>query len=283
MMVRSNKSEQEMSQVVLITGCSTGIGRDLAQRLTRSGYTVVATARNVDSLENVQAALKLPLDVTQPESINQAVERTLQQFGRIDVLVNNAGYAVRGAVEETSVEQAQQMFEVNVFGVMRVIQAVASHMRQHHAGRIINISSIVGKLVTPANGVYSASKFALEALSDALRLELAPFGIRVVLIEPGSIKTQFHATVEANAQAIFANPASPYQPLYRQYEHVTTDMRRKEPGPEIVSRIIQQAIESSRPKARYLAGFPLSGRLVLHLGNSVWDFVVRRMFKIASA
>jgi NAD(P)-dependent dehydrogenase (short-subunit alcohol dehydrogenase family) len=272
-----------MSQVVLITGCSTGIGRDLAQRLTRSGYTVVATARNVDSLENVQAALKLPLDVTQPESINQTVERTLQQFGRIDVLINNAGYAVRGAIEEVPIELAQQMFEVNVFGVMRVIQAVTPHMRQHRAGRIINISSIVGKLVTPANGAYSATKFALEALSDALRLELLPFGIQVVLIEPGSIKTKFHATVEANAQAIFANPDSPYQSLYRQVEQVTADMRRKEPGPEIVSRIVQQAMEAARPKTRYLAGFPVTGGLVLLLRDSVWDFVVRRMFKIAAA
>ena len=272
-----------MSQVVLITGCSTGIGRDLAQRLTQSGYTVVATARKVDCLKDVQAALKLPLDVTQPESINQAVERTLQQFGRIDVLVNNAGYAIRGAVEEIPIEQAQQLFDVNVFGVMRVIQAVAPHMRQYKAGRIINVSSVVGKLVTPANGAYSASKFALEALSDALRLELAPFGIRVVLIEPGSIKTQFHATVEANAQATFANPASPYQALYRRYEQVTADMRRKEPGPEVVSRVVQQAIEASRPKARYVAGFPVSGRLVLLLGESVWNLVVRHLFKIASA
>ncbi|CAG1772095.1 partial tropinone reductase I, partial [uncultured bacterium] len=219
----------------------------------------------------------------QPESINQAVERILQQFGRIDVLINNAGYAVRGAIEEVPIEQAQQMFEVNVFGVMRVIQAVAPHMRQHQAGRIISISSIAGELVTPANGAYSATKFALEALNDALRLELKPFGIQVVLIEPGSIKTQFHATVEANAQAIFANPASPYQSLYRQVEQVTADMRRKEPGPEVVSRVVQQAIEASRPKARYVAGFPVSGRLVLLLGDSVWDLVVRHLFKIASA
>ncbi len=272
-----------MSQVVLITGCSTGIGRDLAQRLTRSGDTVVATARKVETLENVQAALKLPLDVTQPESIHQAVASTLQHFGRIDVLVNNAGYAVRGAVEETPIEQVEQMFEVNMFGAMRVIQAVAPQMRQQKAGRIINISSVVGKLVTPANGTYSASKFALEALSDALRLELAPFGIQVVLIEPGSIKTQFHTTVEANAQEIFSNPASPYQFLYRQYERVTANMRRQEPGPDVVSEVVQQAITPARPKARYLAGFPLSGRLVLHLGDSVWDLVVRRMFKIASA
>ena len=271
------------SRIVLITGCSTGIGRDLAQRLTRAGYTVVATARKMETLDNVQAALKLPLDVTQPESIRQAIERIVQQFGRIDALINNAGYAVRGAVEEVPIEQAQAMFDTNVFGVMRMIQAVVPFMRQQGSGRIINISSVVGRLVTPANGVYSASKFALEALSDALRLELAPFGILVVLIEPGSIKTQFHATVEANARTIFANSGSPYQSLYRQYEQVTADMRRQEAGPEAVSKIVQQAIDTSRPKARYLAGFPFSGKLVLHLGDFVWDLVVRRMFKITPA
>ena len=271
------------SRIVLITGCSTGIGRDLAQRLTRAGYTVVATARKMETLDNVQAALKLPLDVTQPESIRQAIERIVQQFGRIDALINNAGYAVRGAVEEVPIEQAQAMFDPNVFGVMRMIQAVVPFMRQQGSGRIINISSVVGRLVTPANGVYSASKFALEALSDALRLELAPFGILVVLIEPGSIKTQFHATVEANARTIFANSGSPYQSLYRQYEQVTADMRRQEAGPEVVSKIVQQAINTSRPKARYLAGFPFSGKLVLHLGDFVWDLVVRRMFKITPA
>lgn len=269
-----------MSQVVLITGCSTGIGRDLAQRLARSGYTVVATARKAETLDDLKTALKLPLDVAQQASINQAVELTIQHFGRIDVLINNAGYAVRGAVEEIPVEQVRQMFEVNVFGVMRMIQAVVPHMRRQKAGRIINISSIVGKLVTPANGTYSASKFALEALSDALRLELAPFGIQVVLVEPGSIKTQFHTTVEANAQEIFSNPDSPYQPLYEQYQKVTDGMRKQEPGPDVVSRIVQQAMESSRPKVRYLAGFPFSGRLVLHLGDPVWNLVVRQMFKI---
>lgn len=215
-----------------------------------------------------------------PGPIRQAVDCVLQRFGRIDVLVNNAGYAVRGAIEEVPVEQAQKMFDANVFGAMRMIQAVVPHMRQQKTGRVINISSIVGKLVTPANGTYSATKFALEALSDALRLELAPFGIQVVLVEPGSIKTQFHTTVEANAQEIFSNPGSPYQPLYQQYQQVTTDMRRQEPGPEAVSRIVQQAIEASRPKARYLAGFPFSGKLVLFLGDSVWDRVVRQMFKI---
>ncbi len=270
-----------MSQVVLITGCSSGIGRDLAQRLSRAGYTVVATARRPETLAVLPAALKLPLDVTESDSIAGAVECAMQRFGRIDVLVNNAGYAVRGAVEEVPIAEAQRMFDANVFGVMRLVQAVAPHMRRQRVGRIINISSVVGKLVTPANGTYSASKFALEALSDALRLELEPFGIQVVLVEPGSIHTQFHATVEANARTIFARPDSPYRLLYEQYEKVTAGMRRHEPEPQAVSRVVQRAIEAPRPKARYVAGFPFSGRLVLHLGDAAWDLVVRRMFNVS--
>ena len=269
-----------MSKVVLITGCSTGIGRDLAMQLANSGYTVVATARKVETMDDLKVALKLPLDVTRSDTIHEAIGQVIQRCGRIDVLVNNAGYAVRGAVEEVPVDKAQQMFDANLFGVMRMVQVVVPHMRRQKAGRIINISSVVGKLVTPANGTYSASKFALEGLSDAMRLELAPFGIQVVLVEPGSTKTQFHATVEANAEEIFANPASPYRPLYDQYQKVTAGMRRQEAGPEAVSQVIQQTIEASRPKARYVAGFPFSGRLVLFLGNSVWDRVVRQLFKI---
>jgi NAD(P)-dependent dehydrogenase (short-subunit alcohol dehydrogenase family) len=272
-----------MSQTVLITGCSTGIGRDLAGQLTRAGYQVVATARHVQALNDVPAALKLPLDVTQPESVHQAVEKTLECFGRIDVLVNNAGYAVRGAVEEISDAQVQAMFDANVFGAMRMIRAVAPQMRKQKAGRIINISSIAGKRSTPANGTYSASKFALEALSDALRLELAPFGIQVVLIEPGSIKTHFVATADAHAQAIVSNPASPYQTLYQQSDQFAAGMRQNAPGPEAVSQAIQQAIETAQPKARYLVAIPFSGRLVLHLGDSIWDYALRRMFKFTPA
>lgn len=269
-----------MSQVVMITGCSTGIGRDLAQRLSQAGYTVVATARRPDTLGDLQAVLKLPLDVTQPDSISQAVELTLRRFGRIDVLVNNAGFAVRGALEEIPDEQIQQVFDVNVHGAIRMVRAVAPHMRRQKAGRIINISSISGKLSTPTNGPYSATKFALEALSDALRLELAPFGIQVVLIEPGSIKTEFADKAQACAARNLADSASPYQTLYRQDRDVAAAMRRHESGPEAVSRVIQRAMEASQPKARYLAGVPFPGWLILHLGDSVWDFILRRMYKI---
>jgi NAD(P)-dependent dehydrogenase (short-subunit alcohol dehydrogenase family) len=269
-----------MSKVVLITGCSTGIGRDLAVRLSQAGYCVVATARNVEALIDLPVALKLSLDVTESDSVNEAIAQTIERFGRVDILVNNAGYALRGALEEIPIEQVQQMFDVNVFGVLRLIRAVAPHMRRQKSGRIINISSIAGKLSTPANGAYSATKFALEALSDALRLELAPFGIQVILVEPGAIKTHFDDTAQSHAREIISDPASPYRPLYRLSDEFAASMRQQEVGPEVVSQVIQQAIQATKPKARYHANIPFSGELVLHLGDSVWDLALKRMFKI---
>lgn len=269
-----------MSKVVLITGCSTGIGRDLARTLSRSGYTVVATARNLETLKDLNVALKLSLDVTQSESIQQVVEQTLRQFGRIDVLVNNAGYAIQGALEEISTEQLHRLFDVNVYGVQRMIQSVVPVMRAQEAGRVINISSIAGKLVTPVNGAYSASKFALEAISDALRLELKSFGIQVVIIEPGAIKTHFDETVQSYSGILTANRASPYHSLYRKSRQFAEQMRHQESGPEVVSRAVQQAIEAAHPKARYVVAMPFSGRLVLHVRDLVWDLVLRQMFTI---
>ena len=269
-----------MSKVVLITGCSTGIGRDLAQRLSQASYCVVATARNVETLKDLPADLKLSLDVTQPDSVNHAVTQTIERYGQVDVLVNNAGYTLRGALEEIPIEQVQQMFDVNVFGVLRLIRTVAPHMRQQKTGRIINISSIAGKLSTPANGTYSATKFALEALSDALRLELAPFGIQVILVEPGAIKTHFDDTAQNHAREILSDNTSPYRPLYHLSDEFAASMRHQEVGPEVVSQVIQQAIQAAKPKARYHANIPFSGELVLHLGDSAWDLALRRMFKI---
>lgn len=268
------------SKVVLITGCSTGIGWDLAEHLSHAGHRVVATARKADALRDISAALKLSLDVTQPDSVRQAVMCTLQEFGQIDVLVNNAGYALRGAVEEVPVEKVQQMFDVNVFGVLRMVQAVAPHMRERRAGRIINISSLVGKLFMPVNGTYTSTKFALEALSDTMRLELAPFGVQVILVEPGAIKTNFADTAQMHAQAIIANPASPYRSLYRRSDEFSASMRQQETGPEIVSQVIQQAIESSKPKVRYHANIPFSAALLMmHLGDPLWNLVLKHLFK----
>jgi NAD(P)-dependent dehydrogenase (short-subunit alcohol dehydrogenase family) len=269
------------SKIVLITGCSTGIGQDLARRLALAGYTVVASARRPETLADLPAALALPLDVTDAASVAGATAEVIRRFGRVDVLVNNAGYAVRGAVEEVPDEQVREMFDVNVYGVMRMIRAVVPHMRQQRAGRIVNIGSVGGKLVVPVNGTYSATKYALEALSDALRLELALFGIQVVLIESGNIRTNFMASAQAHAQATLSAPGSPYHALYQRYVQVMAAMREHEPGPEVVSQVVQQAIEAPHPKSRYLVAVPLSNRLALLLGDSVRDFIFRRMFKIA--
>ena len=267
-----------VAKVVLITGCSTGIGRAVAQLMTAGGCTVVATARAVDSLDGVTAATKLALDVTDPVAVQSAVQVTLQRHGRIDVLVNNAGYAVRGALEEVPDDAVRAMFDVNVFGVLRMIRAVAPVMREQGAGRIITISSIAGKMSTPGNGTYSASKFAVEALSDALRLELRPFGVFVSLVEPGAIETQFDRTSQHHSQAILANRASPYRALYAAAERVATGMRKRGTGPDTVARVVHRAIQARSPKARYLAGVGLPGALVLHARDYLWPQVSKRLF-----
>jgi NAD(P)-dependent dehydrogenase (short-subunit alcohol dehydrogenase family) len=233
-------------------------------------------------LKGLPAALKLPLDITDAASVTLAVASTLQQFGKIDVLINNAGYTMLGALEEISDQQTRQVFDVNVFGALRMIRAVVPQMRKQGTGCIINISSIAGKLSTPVNGTYSATKFALEALSDALRLELAPFGIHVVVVEPGAIQTRFDNTAQVHGKDILVNPASPYWPLYQQNEKFSAEMRLHEPGPEAVCHVIERVLKTTNPQPRYLAAVNFSGRLVLFLRDFLWEVVVRQMFKIST-
>lgn len=267
-----------MNKVILITGCSTGIGHDLAQRLSQAGHTVIATARTLDSIQELDVALKLCLDVSQQESIEHAVNTTLAQFGRIDILINKAGYAQVGAIEEISDTQIQNMYNVNVFGVLRMIRAVAPQMRKQKDGMILNISSIAGKIVIPVNGIYSSSKFAVEAISDALRFELKPFNVKVVLIEPGAINTHFDQTVHKYGDSILTNPSSPYQALYQKHTQVSDGMRENEPGPEVVFNVIQKAISTSNPKARYLAGMSSLGRVTIFLRDYLWDLVIKQLY-----
>ncbi|HBE77595.1 MAG TPA: oxidoreductase [Firmicutes bacterium] len=269
-------------KVVLITGCSSGIGKDLAARLSQNEYTVVATARNLATVTNLPTALKLSLDVTDNQSISTAVHEVIERFGRIDVLINNAGYAVRSTVEEVPETQIQQMFDVNVFGVIRMVRAVVPFMRKAGSGQIINISSMAGKMVLPISGPYCASKFALEALSDALRLELAAFGISVVIVEPGNIHSHFMKTVQTNSEKIIANPQSPYSELYKNYHLFNDKSRLKEPGPEAVSTIIQKTLESPKPKARYRAAVPLMNLFLSCLNDRIKDRIVKSAFKINS-
>src|SRR4051795_10471364 len=193
------------SRAVLITGCSSGIGRATAERLARAGYTVYATARKPESIADLEGAgcRLLALDVTDDDSMTAAVEAVEREQGAVGVLVNNAGYSQSGAVESVPMDAVRRQFETNVFGLVRMCQLVLPAMRAQRWGRIVNISSMGGRLVFPGGGFYHASKFAVEALSDALRFEVQGFGVRVVIVEPGLIKTEF-----GNAAVSTLDPAA---------------------------------------------------------------------------
>ncbi len=184
------------SKAVLITGCSTGIGRTTAEHLAAKGWTVYATARRPESISDLEGkgCKTLALDVTDEQSMQAAVKAVEDAEGAVGVLVNNAGYSQSGAVEEVSMDSVRRQFETNVFGLLRMCQLVLPGMRRARRGRIVNVSSMGGKLVFPGGGAYHASKYAVEAFSDALRFEVAGFGVRVSIIEPGLIITRFGET-----------------------------------------------------------------------------------------
>ena len=182
-----------MNKVVLVTGASSGIGTKIAQELKKTGFTVYAAARRIDKMDDLRERGIIPvfLDLTNEKSMVDCVQTVLQESGRIDVLINNAGYGSYGPIESVSMEEAKRQFDVNLFGMARLIQLVLPGMRENHCGRIINISSMGGKIWTRFGGWYHATKFAVEGFSDCLRMEVAPFGIDVVVVEPGGIKTDW--------------------------------------------------------------------------------------------
>jgi NAD(P)-dependent dehydrogenase (short-subunit alcohol dehydrogenase family) len=283
----------ESPSVVLITGCSSGIGRAVAPHLAALGYTVIATARRVDDLTDLAAAgcRTLPLDVNDEESMRAAVDAVEASHGRIDVLINNAGYSQSGAVESVPLARTRAQFETNVFGPLRLTQLVLPGMRRRGAGRIINVSSMGGRLVFPGGGVYHASKYAVEALSDALRYELRPFGIAVVLIEPGLIKTNFAATVGAKLSTLAeGSPAGDAASVYAAFNDVVAKgtaaayergpMARMAGEPIDVARVIARAIAAPRPRARYTVAASATFFLTLRrwLGDAGWDWFLRSNF-----
>jgi len=199
------------NQIVLITGCSTGIGRALAVEYAARGHRVFATARKPDVLADIVTSpnvVALSLDVTSAESIGSAVEKVIAMAGRIDILVNNAGYGQMGPVLDVTAEQVRAQFETNIVGAIEMMKAVAPHMIAAKRGRIVNIGSISGILTTPFAGIYCASKAALHSISEAARMELAPFGIDVVIVQPGGVKSQFGETA---AEHVITKPDSAYQ------------------------------------------------------------------------
>lgn len=267
-------------QVILITGCSSGIGRATAVEAARRGHRVFASARNLADLADLARPPSidtLALDVTDPESIAAAVSRVAAAAGRIDALVNAAGYAHYGAVEEVSAEEWRAQFEVNFFGAVDVTRAVLPRMREARHGTIVMISSVGGRVVVPFAAPYCASKHALEAVSDSLRVEAAPFGIRVVVIEPGPVDTRFADKARAIVSPLIARPG-PYRELYAGAERAMNgDFQRGGGPPDVVARAALDAIEAARPRTRYRV--TAMARLLIPIRRFLPDRVVDAMMR----
>ena len=270
-----------MTSSILITGCSSGIGRATALRLVRAGHIVVATARRVETLTPLADAgcLTLSLDVTDEASMRSAVERAERETGGVEVLVNNAGYSQSGALETLPIDRFRTQLETNVVGLLRMCQLVLPGMRGRRRGTIVNLSSMGGRLTFPGGGAYHASKHAVEALSDALRFEVAGFGVRVVVIEPGLIRTAFGDTAASSVDV----SAGPYADFDREVAETSRRVYTRGPlarlggGPEAVARTIERVVDSDSPRARYLV--TPSARVLLTvrrlLPDRGWDAFLR--------
>lgn len=263
----------------LVTGCSTGIGRATAQLLAARGWRVFASARRLEAVADLasDSITPLALDVTDEASRREAVDAALRQAGRIDALVNNAGYGHTGPLEEIPLEEARAQFEVNTFAPLRLAQLIVPAMRAQGGGRIVNVSSVMGRVTIPFLGLYNASKFALEAMSDALRMELAPWNIRVILVEPGSVRTPFYARVSHYMTSALENPDSHYRDrLARAQRLVGGQGMFAGSPPERVARVIHKALVARRPRARYLAGWDARLTLMmLALPDGIRDWILR--------
>jgi NADP-dependent 3-hydroxy acid dehydrogenase YdfG len=268
---------------VLITGCSTGIGRATAERLAGKGMRVWASARRLDSIEDLAAkgCRLVAIDVTDEESMRAGVEQVEAGDGPVGALVNNAGYSQSGALEELPLDSVRRQFETNVFGLLRMCQLVLPGMRRAGRGRIVNLSSMGGRLTFPGGGVYHGTKYAVEALSDVLRFEVSGFGVHVALIEPGLIRTRFGETAAAGVEhgdgAYAGFNASVAATMHQVYEG---PMSRLGAGPGAVARAIERALTANRPRTRYPV--TASARLLLAVRGLVpdraWDSMMRSTF-----
>ncbi|MCL6333822.1 oxidoreductase [Pectobacterium carotovorum subsp. carotovorum] len=245
------------SKVILVTGASSGIGEATALRLKASGHTVYAAARRIERMQKLAEAdiRVLPLDVTDSVSVQTVVDTIIAECGRIDVVVNNAGYGSYGAVEEVSPEEGRAQFDVNVFGAVRLTQLVLPHMRAQRSGTVMNITSMGGKIYTPLGAWYHGTKFALEAISDCLRLEVEPFGIDVVVIEPGGIKTEWADIAAAKLLDVSGHGAYAKQAEAMADSMVGESSRKRQSSPQVIADTIAQAVNARRPKTRYAVGF----------------------------
>ena len=273
-----------MKKVILITGASSGIGEATSKKLLNQGHIVYGGARRVERMKDIEAlgAKVLKLDVTKSEDIKAAVDTVINEQGRIDVLYNNAGFGLYGAVEDVSMEDARYQFDVNIFGLAEMTKAVLPHMRAQGSGTIINTSSVGGKVHTPLGSWYHASKHALEGWSDCLRLEVKSFGINVVLIEPGMINTEFSDVVVGDAVKHSKN--SEYKEIIdAMLNAMSTDENGKSKipssEPSVIADAVLKAINSKKPKTRYMKGAMAKPLLFLRrfLGDKGYDRLLEKV------
>ncbi|MGW6728635.1 oxidoreductase [Nocardia sp. NPDC055029] len=268
-------------KIALVTGASSGIGEATARKLATLGYTVYGAARRTDRLQKLAAdgIRPLAMDVTDEASVRAGIEHIVAETGRIDVLVNNAGYGSYGAVEDVPLDEARYQFEVNVFGAARLAQLALPHMREQRSGTIVNITSMGGKIYTPLGGWYHGTKFALEGLSDCLRLEAKPFGVDVVVIEPGGIRTEWGGIAADHLRKVSGDGAYSAQAtaVAASLGPEATIARLSSP-PEVIADAIGKAVTARRPKTRYQVGFGSRPLIFLKwlLPDRAFDVLIKR-------
>jgi NAD(P)-dependent dehydrogenase (short-subunit alcohol dehydrogenase family) len=256
----TSPSSSTNHKVAVVTGSSTGIGYEISLILARNGFFTYATMRNLNKSENIKSVAtkeNLPiqikqLDVTDEVSVTNAIQAISSKAGRIDVLVNNAGYGLNGAFEDLAMDEIKAQYETNVFGLIRTTQAILPIMRRQKSGTIVNISSGAGRFGFPSGSAYVSTKFAVEGLSESMSYELEPFGIRVVIVEPGVIRTNFgNGLVVAKRSQ---NPNSPYSQMMQKTANGFEEMMKNSSSPDLVAKVVLNAIRDENPSLRYLAG-----------------------------
>ncbi len=273
-----------VKKVALVTGATSGIGEETAFALQAKGFIVYGAARRLDKLAMLadKGILTIALDVTDDDSMQNCINTILEKEGRLDILVNNAGYGSYGAVEDVPIDEAKRQFEVNIFGLARLMQLVLPSMRKHKFGKIVNIASVGGRVWTPFGSWYHATKFAVEGLSAAMRLEVEPFGIDVIVIEPGGIATDWGAIAADHLEKTSANGA-----YATQAKNVAVGMREMYAGktltkPKVIADCIAHAVTTNNPKTRYLLGFGAKPLAFIQkwFGDKIFNTIIKKVYKI---
>lgn len=267
-----------MEKIAIITGASTGIGKDTAIRLANRGMKVYAMARRVELIESYKTERIVPvqLDVTDGNRVKEVVAEIIEKEGRIDILINNAGYGSYGSIEEVSIEEGRYQFDVNVLGVARLIQAVLPTMRAQKMGKIVNISSIAGKIYEPLGSWYHSTKFAIEGMSDSLRLELKPHGIDVIIIEPGPIMTEWNTIARNNLMAVSGSGTYKAQAEKLNNLLASYDTESKGTKSDVVAAVIEKSIFVKKPKTRYPVG--KGAKMMMFMRKILTDRMVDKLF-----